>query len=778
MEGPMAGKPAQKLQYLPQELRALVRKMTDLLGEVICEQEGKAFYARIESHRRSLKNMRQGTGARQLNTLLKKLSTGSASENLKTAHAFALLLELTNVAETAYRTWRQVPPPAGAATSSMDLYFVLTAHPTEARSQVVVEALDNLTQLLVTGLHSNFSFNQEELLSHLRLLWLYPLAKSQAPTVLDEAEYIDSLVFSKEVFDSILQNNDSYNLKLHTWVGGDKDGHTGVNATVMRDCLQRSRQYLLRTLLEKLALVEVDLQKLAVVQKKYAGQGKKLNVLILKAQKLEKLSSGDGPRLQRWTLAYRKFKAQSGDFIQKHHQIVLLDRLLELFPALVLPIELREDSSEIRKALTQKKAPIRQMLEELKKIAAGHTIRDYAKSLVISHCEEAQDLSHAQDLTELVLKNKKMPIIPLFESREALQRATRILTLWLSDPKRLSAVRGEWKSRFEIMVGYSDSSKQVGVLPSRLLVREVLQDLEKLFKKWKLQPVFFHGSGGSVIRGGGSLKEQIAWWPDSAVQTPKLTVQGEMIQRTFATKEILSSQCRHLSDEAKKRKKQKLRWQRNLLLDRFAEDIESSYTSLMQDGDLLERLLKGSPYHYLQYLKIGSRPTKRPSGAVDLSSLRAIPWVLCWTQNRSLIPAWWGVGTAWAHLSVAEKKGLRDLYKKDPFVSSFVKTLGYTVAKVELDIWKTYLRHQVETETESTIALIEKEFALVLKFLRELTGEKKLIWFRPWLEESIELRSAYIHILNLLQVIAMKKKQEPLLRETLVGIACGMMTTG
>jgi phosphoenolpyruvate carboxylase len=210
-------------------------------------------------------------------------------------------------------------------------------------------------------------------------------------------------------------------------------------------------------------------------------------------------------------------------------------------------------------------------------------------------------------------------------------------------------------------------------------------------------------------------------------------------------------------------------------LHALAGHAEEEYRALVQDSDLLSTLLEATPYRYLSVLKIGSRPTKRQAGEFSLSSLRAIPWVLCWTQTRSLLPTWWGLGTAWKKMSKEQKEALKAEFKDNPFFSSFVKTLGFSLAKVELNVWKLYFP---ATADESLFMKMEEEHKSAVAFVQALSGEKKLIWHKPWLEESIRLRSPHIHILNVLQIIAMEREDEPLMKETLVGIACGMLTTG
>lgn len=761
---------------LPKELRRLVRKATLVLGQSIREQEGEKLYRKIENYRQQLKRARKGSSREQLQFLLTELEKESRADRLKIVHAFSLQLEVVNACETAYRTWRQrLKVSEQGQKSKLNLTYVLTAHPTEARSRINIENLNQLAKILLESLYNNFFVNETELTSQIAMLWQYPLAKLKSPSVLDEAEYIYSLIFTPEIFDFILADKPSYELRLRTWVGGDKDGHPGVNAEVMKECLTASRRHLLQIMSSKLETVLNDMLLLDTIKKGRRSEITALRSLQTELQKLSVLINSDGTRLKAWKLKYNYFFRSCSPMIKKHHQIILLNRLLELFPSLVLPIELREDSSLIAEALNDKNATIRQMLTELGKIAGSSDITAYARALVISHCESANDMSNALYLAELAAKTRQLPIIPLFESREALLNSKKILRQWFGDKKNNQYVQRYWGRRFEVMLGYSDSAKQVGSLPSRYLIMKAMDDIEKTLKRLSVTPVFFHGSGGSVARGGGSLKEQISWWSQSAVANPKMTVQGEMIQRLFATREILNSQCVHLTDEANRRKVSKLKPVKSNELEAFVKKVEYHYSALVQNLPLLNKLLAATPYQYLDVLKIGSRPSKRPSGHVNVNSLRAIPWVLCWTQSRILLPTWWGVGSAWKSTSAADREKLRQLYSESPFFSSFVKALGFTLAKVELEVWELYLKRLGD---EKLIIKFRDEYSKAVSFVQQISQQKDLIWYKPWLSESIRLRSPHIHILNMAQIIAMQQGDEALLRESLVGIASGMLTTG
>lgn len=762
-------------EFLPRELRRLVRKATLTLGLVIKEHEGDRFFRKIEFYREQLKKTRNVKNKPQLEYLLRALKKESPSDRLKLAHAFSLQLELVNVCEAAYRTWRQRQKPiAHGVKSKLDLTYVLTSHPTEARSKTNVEILNKLQRMLVDGILGNFAFDDADLITQLRMMWLQPLSKTQTPTVVDEAEYIFSLVLSHELLDFILGEKPSYNINLRTWVGGDKDGHPGVNREVMKDCLNRSRAYILKVLDRKMKVVLTDLLQLETIHKIRKTEVEGLRALIKDLKKIELVTAGDGTRIKAWCMKFNSYLKASGSFVNSHHQVLLLKRALKIFPAFVFPLELREDSQLITAALTDKSSAIRGMLSELSKVSGALSITSYATGLIISNCESAQGLTDGCELVNLATRARALPVIPLFESRHALSSSKSILKEWFKEKRHHDWVHRHWHGKFEIMLGYSDSAKQSGVLQSRYLIAQAMNDIENRLQDYGITPVFFHGSGGSVDRGGGSLKEQIAWWPNTALENPKLTIQGEMIQRTFATKEILNSQCIHMANEFFRRKVVKIKMNQSRELEHFVNQVGAEYSKLVNNGQLLKQLLDATPYKYLDILKIGSRPSKRPSKEVSVSSLRAIPWVLCWTQSRVLLPTWWGVGTAWKNTPEQDKKKLTELFSTSPFFSSFVKALGFTLAKVELDIWELYFKEQ-------DAALFKKfrtEYQNASKFVLEVSKEKRLIWYRPWLEESIKLRASHIHILNLLQIHAINDGDEALLKETLVGIACGMLTTG
>jgi phosphoenolpyruvate carboxylase len=280
----------------------------------------------------------------------------------------------------------------------------------------------------------------------------------------------------------------------------------------------------------------------------------------------------------------------------------------------------------------------------------------------------------------------------------------------------------------------------------------------KLQGKIPFRPVFFHGSGGSTDRGGGSIDEQTAWWPESALEIYKATIQGETIERSVASPEITRRRLEQIARRVGGHRPEEgaLPYQPSATLERFADEVSSRYQAKIREPEFLEIVSRATGYRYLSDLRLGSRPAKRGK-VLSVQALRAIPWVMCWTQTRVLFPTWWGVGSAWHGLSSTDREKLRAEVKTDPLFGSYIKVLASTLARVELPIFQLYLeRSGLEPEiARKAIGEFKKEFALALAFVRALTGERELLWFKPWLASSILLRAPMIHPLNLIQILTL-----------------------
>jgi phosphoenolpyruvate carboxylase len=162
----------------------------------------------------------------------------------------------------------------------------------------------------------------------------------------------------------------------------------------------------------------------------------------------------------------------------------------------------------VNAALLDPEMAIAKMLKQIKVIAQGHDPKWYVRGFVLSMVMSASDIRAGYQLTKRHMGKYAIPVVPLFENVHALTHATKILQdYFLQEPSVIQTHQKNWSSRFEVMLGYSDSSKEAGVLPSRFLISQALLNIDSFLAKQKLTPVFFHGSGGSIERGGGSIKE-------------------------------------------------------------------------------------------------------------------------------------------------------------------------------------------------------------------------------------------------------------------------------
>jgi phosphoenolpyruvate carboxylase len=773
---------------LAKELKKLVNKTITLLGEVILEEGGQKLFKSVETIRKDMVSYRRASLVKRqdiLQVLYQQLETKNKEQQHQVAQAFTLMLELINTCESSYRTFRLKESKAvlNLKKQNNTLVYVLTAHPTEARTTQNIDLFHRIQDIAVRILEK--SGEEKYLLSiikhNLKLAWLLPITRHKKPEVTDEANHLFSIILRPDIFDTLLRaNRDLGTIRVRTWVGGDKDGHPGVDEKVMIACLQASRQHFCSLINQILTQLETDIQ---YVQKAELDQG--LKSFRQQLKEIQKIKQDDSIRVREIKKFLLKFSKNYQKLVgAENPRLRKLQSIIELFPGLVIPIELREDSEIIANALnSERPLAIERMLCALGKLAGGGKIRCYAQGMIISMCESYEDITNTSKLLKKTLGGIALPIIPLFETDKALRDSPTIIKKLLTNKEFTHQISKNWDNHLEVMLGYSDSSKGMGVLASRLGIAQTMRALDLIITEEKITPVFFHGSGGSVDRGGGSLKEQTAWWPKSALQLYKATIQGEMVERNFSSPEIILSGMDKILTNLDKVKSREGIIKLNKEVKRFADMVGQSYQTKIKEPDFFKMVETATPYSYLNVLKLGSRPSKRSKAAtLDFRSIRAIPWVLCWTQTRTLFPTWWGVGSAWKEYKKDEnrKECLQQAYKKSYLFSSFIRVLAFTLSKVDLQVFRLYISKSnlnIE-EQEKNYQEFQQEYQLACQLVFFLSNEKSLMWFRPWLQDSITLRSSMIHPLNILQIIGNNKGDFDLVRKTTAGISSGMMTTG
>jgi len=428
--------------------------------------------------------------------------------------------------------------------------------------------------------------------------------------------------------------------------------------------------------------------------------------------------------------------------------------------------------------------------QDIRHAHGGHAIGLYIISMSRSAADALAVLALARIAGCIEGDAVPLDVAPLFETVADLEAATDVMRALFDDPvyRRHLAARGD---RQTVMLGYSDSAKDGGLLASRWALQRAQVDLHALAQQAGVRIVFFHGRGGSVSRGGGKTERAINAAPRGTVDGHlRATEQGEVIHRKYGiralalrnleqtTGAVLRASLRPRKPDAREQG-----WREAAA--QLAAVSRGHYRALVHDrADFSDYFRAATPIDVIERLHIGSRPSRRRDGGIR--NLRAIPWVFAWSQNRSGLTAWYGVGQALAQgIERYGSAAMAEMARDWPFFQTMLDDVEMTLAKSDLAIFERYSR--LSDAHAAFYPGIAEEFARTHEAVLAIRGEQDLLSHDPRLRLSIRLRNPYVDPLSLLQVELLRRwrasdrSDEDALRALLAtvnGIAAGIQNTG
>ena len=722
-----------------------------------------------------------------------------------------------------------------ALLARVELELTFTAHPTEMRRRTVRSHLESIAGEI--GVLERESA-QERVAAHVEALWGTPELRRLKPTVLDEVKgglhYLPSIaealprlqrdltVAFREIYGT--ESDARLPLRFSSWMGGDRDGNPFVTPQATREALslhrERARELLLVAIKEAYTSVsqEQDGDPYADVpdhgEGTYRGELRALFAAVRDGERVELL-----PRLE--TLHARLIA--DGQERTATHLLTPLLVQARVFGQHLVSLDLREHSGQTGAAVAEllraagaeadylalpehakQELLIRELRSRRPLWPAGEALTETLEAAigpirevsaaarevgprafghyVISMAESVSDV-----LEPLLLAREvgfRVLPVPLFETLADLERAPQVVWELLSLPEYRAVLGGDVQ---EIMLGYSDSNKDAGFLAANWALHEAQRRISEVCRRAGVPWRFFHGRGTSIGRGGGPASRAILGQPAGTIDSGvRITEQGEALADKYshpvlARRNLEQALYGLLLAAARPAGDLPAEWVG--AMNRAAAASARAYRGLVEDEAFLPLFERVTPIHEISRLNIASRPVRR-SGAPSLNNLRAIPWVMSWTQNRVNLPGWYGLepGLREIGLETAQR-----MYAEWPFFRSVLDNAQMSLAKSDPLVFAEYLSLLGEHEGGARLAEhLQEAFARTVEAVEDVVGGE-LLSGEPRLLDSIRLRNPYIDPIHRIQVELLKRArsreggldefERPLLL-TLQGVAAGVRNTG
>lgn len=431
-------------------------------------------------------------------------------------------------------------------------------------------------------------------------------------------------------------------------------------------------------------------------------------------------------------------------------------------------------------------APVKEVLDTCK-IIAGQP-REAFGAYVISMARTASDVLAVHLLLQEAGCPYRLDVCPLFETLDDLNNAESVITQLMS----IDLYRGFIQNHQMVMIGYSDSAKDAGVMSAGWAQYHAMESLVKVAEEAGVELTLFHGRGGTIGRGGAPAHAALLSQPPKSLKSGlRVTEQGEMIRFKLGLPDVAVNSFNVYASailEANLLPPPEPKQEWRDLMEVLSDVSCAAYRSVVRgETDFVPYFRQATPELELGKLPLGSRPAKRnPNGGVE--SLRAIPWIFSWSQNRLVLPAWLGAGEAIQHaIDQGYQAQLEEMCREWPFFSTRLGMLEMVYTKCNLDIARYYDERLVDEPLRRLGQRLREQLQKDIKTVLNVENNENLMQSDPWGHESIRLRNIYVEPLNMLQAELLyrtRQSEEPdpeleeALMVTIAGIAAGMRNTG
>lgn len=720
---------------------------------------------------------------------------------------------------------------AEALLDGIELLLTFTAHPTEMRRRTVRAHLEEIARSLAELDQADAG---ERVRARVEALWGTLELRRTSPTVLDEVKgglhYVDAIAAALPQVERELAAafQRAYGvsprrhlpLAFHSWIGGDRDGNPNVTADVTRETLAVHAEIATRLLDESLvgaftALSQHE-ERLSRLPADARREPEPFRARIRELLGRLRRDSHFDPTPELTSLDEQLVAA--GQERSARLFLAPATRLARTFGRHLASLDLREHSSRIGAAVGELLArggragyaslseaeKVELLVDELRSrrplLAVGERADDDTHSVLdpLLVAREAirergpravgryvvSMTESASDLLEVLIVAREAGVrvlpVPLFETLADLRRAPHVMEQLLALPLFRANLGDEVQ---EVMLGYSDSNKDAGPLAASWALHEAQRAVADVCRRAGVRWRFFHGRGTSIGRGGGPMARAILGQPAGTLGAGiRITEQGEALADKYSHPELARrnlEQALHAVILAAAAEPRELPRVWTDAMERAADVSVRAYRELVDDPSFLAFFSSVTPIEEIARLKIASRPVRR-AGPPTLKSLRAIPWVMAWTQTRANVPGWYGVH---AGLASIEENLAAEMYARWPFFRSFLDNVMVSLAKSDAVIFRAYLALD-----SSRFELGDRILAALedcVNRVRRVVGGT-LLAHEPWLVRSVELRNPYIDPIHRAQIELIRRSrtgslvpaEERALLLTILGIAAGMRNAG